>query len=541
VLGDYGFRYSISGRVAPSGPLMLDKGHWAASAIGHAWVFDLVTGTKVRFMTAPVAANRVVTRWGPGYQTNVQGDADFITTLQAAADCRQGNIAVAFGMSNYTPNASFYDGYLIRESISPWVYGSTDPAWVVEGDASNLYWDNGNSGGLNTNNDGGINAGFSAGRDGLNVLISSDNGTSAGTVLYHNGSLRTAPSTTSLIFGTNAAATDSIQIGNNFVPTAGVTTNACFHFVYVFKRALSRMEILSLNANPYQMWVPENVRVRFSSAGAPASPSFSLTGTAATGGVGSIGRSSDLLLSGALGVSQTGTPGLAVAKAIVGSQVAGQVGALSPGSFLLAGLVGATAIGSATPQAAQDLASSVATASIGTTSVQQGPTAPGTAATGSAGSVSFAVSPVVPAAVANGVVGTMRGQNSFSVYFLGLAGAGAAGTFSLSLGRGLSLGGQAAAASPGSLVPEPSPTILGASGSSLAAFLTTSGDIVAPGSGYLLGAEASGAAGDMSIEREAIVSVPGVRARAGAGTLTAASPGVWVKPRVKVGLWVKEF
>jgi hypothetical protein len=251
VLGDYGFRYSISGRVAPSGPLMLDRGHWAASALGHAWVFnqqvhvvDLVTGAKGRFMTAPVAANRVVTRWGPGYQTGAQGTSDFIATLQAAADCRQGKIAIAMGMSNYTPDGLGYDAYLIRESTAGWTYGSAAPAWVVEGDTNSLYFDNGNIGGTNTgsNISGGISStSFNSGRDGLNTIIVSDNGTTAGSVFYLNGGTNRVSAGGTLQFGTDAAATDSIQIGNNYLLNGPFVLHACVHYLYVFKRALSTL------------------------------------------------------------------------------------------------------------------------------------------------------------------------------------------------------------------------------------------------------------------------------------------------------------
>lgn len=551
MLGDYGYRYGISGRVCPSGPLTLDKGHWAASALGHAWVFnqqvqvvDLVTGTKGLFPTTPNASNRVVTRWGPGYQLGAQGASDYIATLVSAADCKQGNVAVITGFSNYTVPPLGAVTMIVREPQSIYTYGSADPVWVVEADSGAVYWDNGNAGGLYSNTTGpgggqGVNA-FLAGRDNLNIVATTDNGTTAGTNFYINNTLMAQGSgSTTLQYGTGAAATDSIQFGNSWGAVAGDYQRCCLHFVYVFKRALSAMEIASLSANPYQMWVSENITPRFW-LNAGGNVSLSLTGTVGTGAAGTFSKEVALLLPYCLGPGQTAALRPEAATAPVGTAASAQIGALGTGSVTLAIPAGTTTLGTLVPQSTVSIPATAATGAVGVAFLGQGVTPPGTAATAGLGTLSTSGSVALASAPASGVLGTMQGNGSIALYTLGLAATGATAALSLTTGSGVVLNTLPGTGTTNDVVPELAPRLFGAGGTGRIGSFTLSG-ILSNGNVLVLGKAASGAAGDFVIDSQAAAQLPGALGKATVGALHPSLPGVWTKPRRKTSKWAKEF
>lgn len=552
MLGDYGFTYSVSGKVAPTGPLKLDEGHWAAAALGHAWVFnqqvrvvDLVTGAKGTFASAPNASNRINTRWGPGYQLGAQGSGDYIKTLVSAADCRQGNVAIVLGFSNYTVPPFGYAALAVREPQGTYTYGAADPVWVVEADTSALYWDNGNAGGEQTRATGpgggvGVNA-FLTGRDNLNIVAVTDNGTTAGTNTYiNNGLLSQFAGSTTLQYGTAAASTDSVQFGNNWGGIAGDYFRGCLHFAYIFKRALSLLEIASLSANPYQLWVPESIQVQLI-GDTTANATLSLTGVAGTGAAGNFSETSSLLLPYCLGVGQAGTlrTNLGVSLGPIPGAT-GSVGNLTSASPVMAGNAATGTVGLLTPQSAETLAGNAATGLLGTPFLGQGVTPPGAAVTASLGSLTTVLSLALASTALSGVPGALQAQGSLAAYLTGNAGTGAAGTFGLGAGSGVIPTGVAATGTAGTTTAGIVPTLFGTGATGGAGRLSLSG-VVANGGAELLGSEAAGMVGDIAVDSEAQARPEGAFGRAGVGTLVPSLPGVWTKTRPKAGTWIKEF
>jgi len=242
-------------------------------------------------------------------------------------------------------------------------------------------------------------------------------------------------------------------------------------------------------------------------AATPGGTSVAITGTAATGAVGTLGSSRDKALTGNAATAAVGTTTPALDKALTGNAATGAPGTLAPaldkaltgnaatgavgtvgtlgGDVAIAlsgnaatGAVGTlgssrdkaltgnaatAAVGTAVPAMDKALTGNAATAAVGTVSNTLAVALTGNAATAAVGTVSNTLAVALTGNAATGAVGTVTVVGDTTVALTGVAATAAVGTVGNTLG--IALSGNAASADVGIVVPGLAKALSGVSAS----------------------------------------------------------------------------
>ena len=264
------------------------------------------------------------------------------------------------------------------------------------------------------------------------VAVTQD-GSSIGTtpVFYVNG--KTVASGAKIGTGTGAATTNSgsLYLGSRF--DSVTYSNYAALYVALWSRSLSRAEIASFRANPWQIFATPPRRIWAPAAGGP-DVTLALSGQAVTGSAGSIVNSRTLAASGQAATASAGTlpPSLSIAAA--GSAVTVSAGSVVPSrTVALSGIVANASAGTVTPSVSLALS--------------------GTAVTSFAGTITYSISGDLSLALSGQAVAATPGTlaPSLSKAIAGTAATVSSGTITPALSAALS--GVAVAASAGTVVP----------------------------------------------------------------------------------------
>lgn len=254
-----------------------------------------------------------------------------------------------------------------------------------------------------------------------------------------------------------------------------------------------------------------------------AGATLALSGVAATGSPGSLGKSTTPAVTG---VAATGAAGSVVegdAEALTGNAATGSPGSLAQSSAIpLTGPPATGSPGTASPAGSVALSGAAASGAVGTVipSGDFAATLSGVAATGSPGTLAPAADVPVSGAAATGSPGTLTATQEMTAALSGVAASSAPGSLAPAISPAAT--GAAGSTSPGTLVPSPAQTISGASA-------TGTPGIVAPAAILpATGAAAAGSVGSVQLAQ----SLSGVAATGSPGSaapaIVVALPGISV-------------